>query len=177
MRPRSSRRAVVTVLRDPQIRMTDAEYRALHDLRVRATGLQGTVQAVLRAVDQAKGELDDAKRAVERVGGHADVAKAIADAAKVADEVIAKVRGAQRPPGADEEARPTIQQRITRTSGEIGSVNSPATPQQRETIDAAAKELDEQKQKVNELTAVTLPALRAQLDKAGIPWTPGRRIP
>lgn len=169
-------KAVVTVVRDPQIRMTDVEFRALHDLRVRTAALQGTVQAVLRAADQAKSELDDARRAVERAGGNADATTLIAEAAKTADDIIAKVRGAQRPPDAAEETRPSIQQRIARASGEIGSVNSPATPQQRETIETASKELDDQKARVNELTTVTMPALRAQLDKAGVPWTPGRRI-
>jgi len=171
-------KTTVSVLRDPQVRMTDAEYRALHDLRVRATTLQGTVQVTVRAAEQAKSEIDEAKRAVERAGGAADLTRAVGDATKAVDDILAKVRGAQRAPGSDEdETRPSIQQRINRVNGEIGSVNSPATPQQRETLDTAAKELDEQKQKVNDLTATTLPALRAQLDKAGVGWTPGRRIP
>ncbi len=117
------------------------------------------------------------QRAVERAGSQAELTKAVRDAMKAVDDILAKVRGAQRAPGSeDDEARPSIQQRINRVNGEIGSVNSPATPQQRETLDTAARELDEQKQKVNDLTATTMPALRAQLDKAGVSWTPGRRI-
>ena len=136
------------------------------------------MQVTVRAAEQAKSEIDEAKRAVERAGGAADLTRAVGDATKAVDDILAKVRGAQRAPGSDEdETRPSIQQRINRVNGEIGSVNSPATPQQRETLDTAAKELDEQKQKVNDLTATTLPALRAQLDKAGVAWTPGRRIP
>jgi photosystem II stability/assembly factor-like uncharacterized protein len=44
--------------------------------------------------------------------------------AKTADDIIAKVRGAQRPPDAAEETRPSVQQAHRAGGGEIGSVNS-----------------------------------------------------
>ena len=51
------------------------------------------------------------------------------------------------------------------------------TPNQRETLTIAQEELREVKTALAQLVEVDLPALEEKLDAAGVPWTPGRRVP
>jgi photosystem II stability/assembly factor-like uncharacterized protein len=60
--------------------------------------------------------------------------------------------------------------------GTLGSTYGP-TNTQREQVGIARSELDSALVAVRSLLEVSLPALRTELDAAGVPWTPGRPIP
>ncbi|MDH3403505.1 MAG: glycosyl hydrolase [Acidobacteriota bacterium] len=51
------------------------------------------------------------------------------------------------------------------------------TPMQRRQLAIASEELAELAAAVDEIAAVELPALEADLDAAGVPWSPGRGVP
>ncbi len=51
------------------------------------------------------------------------------------------------------------------------------TPSHRDAIDIAQKEFAEVSQRIQQITDSGLPELRAELNRAGVPWTPGRGVP
>jgi photosystem II stability/assembly factor-like uncharacterized protein len=51
------------------------------------------------------------------------------------------------------------------------------TPSHRDAMDIAQKEFSEVSQRLQQITDSGLPELRAELNRAGVPWTPGRGVP
>jgi hypothetical protein len=51
------------------------------------------------------------------------------------------------------------------------------TPSHRAAIDIAQKEFAEVSQRIQQIADSGLPELRAELNRAGVPWTPGRGVP
>ena len=51
------------------------------------------------------------------------------------------------------------------------------TPMHREAVDIARKEFAAVSQRIQQINTSELPQLRAELNRAGVPWTPGRGVP
>ena len=62
------------------------------------------------------------------------------------------------------------------TMGTFRSTYGP-TPTHSRALEIAASEFDEVKSRLRQINEQELPALRKQLDEAGVPWTPGRGVP
>ncbi len=62
------------------------------------------------------------------------------------------------------------------TLGTFRSTYGP-TPTHSRALEIAASEFDEVKSRLRQINEQELPALRKQLDEAGVPWTPGRGVP
>jgi len=170
----------VVVNPDPLVQLSAAEYRALHDMRLRAASEQARVQGVVRSAELLKEQMTEVKNALKNLTG-ADSLSTQANAIdKEVDDILTKVRGRQGAAenDADDKNRftPSIQERVNGVANEIGDVTSPPTRLQRETLDSAMKDLEREVTRLNALLTARVPALNRALDAAGVPWTVGRPI-
>lgn len=170
----------VMVNADPLVQLSAAEYRALHDMRLRAASEQARVQGVVRTAEQLKDQMTEVKNALKSVTGSDSLSRQVAALDKDVEDILDKVRGEQGPQenDADDKNRfkPSIQERVNGVADEIGSVTSPPTQLQRETLDSAMKDLEGQVARLNAILVTRMPALNRSLDAAGVPWTAGRPI-
>lgn len=169
----------VTVNRDSLVTLSPAEYRALWDMRVSSGAQQAKVQAVVRTAEQVKEQVTEVKAALKTGTAPDSLSKQTTAIEKEVDDILLKVRGRQGPPAGDVDDKtfaPSIQSRVNQVANEIGSVTSPPTQIQRETLDLAMKDLDREAARLNALLTSRLPALNRGLDAAGVPWTVGRTV-
>jgi hypothetical protein len=74
-------------------------------------------------------------------------------------------------------ARVSINRRLeVATMGTFRSTYGP-TPTHESSLQIAEQEFSALSQRLSVITRIELPALRVELDKAGVPWTPGRGVP
>ena len=59
----------VNVSADPLVQLSAAEYRALHEMRIRAASEQARVQGVVRTAEQLKDQLAEVKNALKNLTG------------------------------------------------------------------------------------------------------------
>jgi hypothetical protein len=62
------------------------------------------------------------------------------------------------------------------TMGTFRSTYGP-TPTHSRALEIATAEFSDVKSRLQQINEAELPALRKQLDEAGVPWTPGRGVP
>ncbi|MEO8576333.1 MAG: glycosyl hydrolase [Gemmatimonadales bacterium] len=174
----SSVETQVVVTQDPQVQLTAAEYRALHDMRIHAAEQQARVQAVVRSAELVKDQMTEVKNALKNLAGADSLSRQTTAIDREIDDILKKVRGGGEASDADDKTRyaPSIQDRVNQVAGEIGDVSSPPTQLQRETLDSGMKDLEAQVTRLNALLTTKLPALYRGLDAAGVPWTVGRPI-
>jgi len=169
----------VTVNPDPLVTLSPAEYRALWDMRVSSGAQQAKVQAVVRTAEQVKEQITEVKAALKTGTAPDSLSKQTTAIEREVDDILLRVRGRQGPPAGDVDDKtfaPSIQSRVNQVANEIGSVTSPPTQIQRETLDLAMKDLDREAVRLNALLTARLPALNRGLDAAGVPWTAGRTV-
>ncbi len=176
----SSVETPVVVNPDPLTPLSAAEYQALHALRITAAEQQARVQGVVRTAELIKEQMTEVKAALKSVQGSDSLSKQVASVDKEIDSILKAVRGEQGTPPADADDKnkyqPSIQDRVNQVAGEIGDVTSPPTQLQRETLDAAMKDLARETTRLNNLLITRVPALNKALDAAGVPWTVGRIV-
>jgi photosystem II stability/assembly factor-like uncharacterized protein len=170
----------VTVNADPLVQLSAAEYRSLHDMRLRAASEQARVQGVVRTAEQLKEQMTEVKNALKNLTGADSLSRQANAVDSDLDDILEKVRGRQGPDANDADDknrfRPSIQERVNGVANEIGDVTSPPTQLQRETLDLAMKDLEREVARLNAILATRVPALNRALDAAGVPWTVGRPI-
>jgi photosystem II stability/assembly factor-like uncharacterized protein len=170
----------VVVNPDPLVQLSPAEYRALHDMRLRAASEQARVQGVVRTAEQLKEQMTEVKNALKNLTGADSLTRQANAIDRELDDILTKVRGRQgrEENDADDKNRyrPSIQERVNQVANEIGDVTSPPTQIQRETLDSGMKDLEREVARLNPILAARIPALNRALDAAGVPWTVGRPI-
>jgi photosystem II stability/assembly factor-like uncharacterized protein len=170
----------VVVNPDPLVQLSAAEYRALHEMRLRAASEQARVQGVVRSAELLKDQMTEVKNALKNLTGADSLSTQTNAIDKEVDDILMKVRGRQGAGenDADDKNRfmPSIQERVNGVANEIGDVTSPPTQLQRETLDSAMKDLEREVTRLNALLTARVPALNRALDAAGVPWTVGRPI-
>jgi photosystem II stability/assembly factor-like uncharacterized protein len=170
----------VVVNPDPLVQLSPAEYRALHDMRLRAASEQARVQGVVRTAEQLKEQMTEVKNALKNLTGADSLTRQANAIDRELDDILTKVRGRQgrEENDADDKNRyrPSIQERVNQVATEIGDVTSPPTQIQRETLDSGMKDLEREVARLNPILAARIPALNRALDAAGVPWTVGRPI-
>jgi len=176
----SSVETQVVVNPDPLISLSAADYQALHALRITAAGQQARVQAVVRSAELIKDEMTEVKNALKSVQGSDSLSRQANSIDREIDSILKAVRGDPNGPPRDADDKnkyePSIQERVNQVAGEIGDVTSPPTQLQRETLDAAMKDLAVQAARLNTLLTTRVPSLNRGLDAAGVPWTVGRSV-
>jgi photosystem II stability/assembly factor-like uncharacterized protein len=145
--PRVLAQAAVTVRPDPLLTLTDAEYRQLHDARMRARDLQARVVGLAQQLETTR----------ERLAGEIQDSAAAARQGEVreqVDELLTALRGPARagqPQGPQPAAfapggGAAAQALFARTAGvtnAIGTVHFLPTPAQQQALDEVARELAE----------------------------------
>jgi photosystem II stability/assembly factor-like uncharacterized protein len=169
----------IEVKSDPLVPMSEAEYRALYDMRVSTGRLQATVQAAVRTTEQLKEELADVKAALKSSTAADSLSKQAEEVDKEVSDVLKKLRGDPEGEPVSDDKRvedPPIQERVNNVAEEIGNVTSQPTELQRATLSLASSDLQREVGRINALLQRRIPALNAALDAAKIPWTIGRPV-
>jgi hypothetical protein len=124
--------------------------------------------------------MDEVKNALKNLTGADSLSRQANALSRDIEDVLEKVRGNQGDEDRDADDKnkykPSIQERVNQVAGEIGDVTSPPTQLQRETLDAAMKDLGVEVARLNAMLTARVPALNRALDAAGVPWTAGRPI-
>ncbi|MEO8194096.1 MAG: glycosyl hydrolase [Gemmatimonadales bacterium] len=170
----------IIVNADALVQLSPAEYRALHEMRLRAAAEQARVQGVVRTAELLKDQMTEVKNALKSLTGADSLLSQNNAIDRDVDDILTKVRGRQGTDAndADDKNRftPSIQERVNGVAGEIGDVTSPPTQLQKETLDLAMTDLAREVARLNALLTTRVPALNRALDAAGVPWTVGRPI-
>jgi hypothetical protein len=164
---------------DPLVQLTDADYRALYDMRVSTGRLQATVQAAVRTGEQLKDQLADAKAAIRNASGSDSLSRQADAVDKELSDILKKLRGDPDAPPVSDDKRveePSIQERVNSVAEQIGNVTSQPTDLQRATLTLASQDLQREVGRLNNVLQRRVPALNASLDAAKIPWTIGRPV-
>ena len=100
------------------------------------------------------------------------------------DELGAALQGLETRLSGDEIRRRLDESRVPSISGRVGRVSSghwetrqTPTATHRRNLEIAANEFDELRVDLTAIIETDLPQLEADLEAAGAPWTPGRRLP
>ena len=169
----------IDVRSDPLVPMSEADYRALYDMRVSTGRLQATVQAAVRTTEQLKDELADVKAALKSSTAPDSLSKQADVIDKEISDVLKKLRGDPEAEPVSDDKRvedPSIQERVNNVAEEIGNVTSQPTELQRATLTLASSNLQREVGRINALLQRRIPALNSALDAAKIPWTIGRPV-
>jgi hypothetical protein len=159
--------------------MSEADYRALYDMRVSTGKLQATVQAAVRTAEQLKEQITDVKTALKSNPGPDSVSKQADSVDTELSDILKKLRDDPEGEPVSDDKRvedPSIQDRVNSVAEEIGNVTSQPTALQRSTLALAAADLQREVARINVLLQRRIPALNAGLDAAKIPWTIGRPV-
>jgi hypothetical protein len=169
----------IDVRSDPLVPMTGADYRALYDMRVSTSRLQGTVQAAVRTAEQLKDQIADVKTAIKTNPAPDTVSKQVDAVDKELGDIVKKLRGDPEADASSDDKKteePSIQKRVNSVAEEIGNVTSQPTELQRSTLALATADLQREVGRINALLQHGIPALNNALDAAKIPWTIGRPV-
>jgi hypothetical protein len=159
--------------------MSEADYRALYDMRVSTGRLQATIQAAVRTVEQLKEQVTDVKTALKSNTAPDSLSKQADAIDTQITDILKKLRGDPDGETVSDDKRvedPSIQERVNNVAEQIGNVTSQPTALQRSTLALATTDLQREVARINELLQRRIPALNAALDAAKIPWTIGRPV-
>jgi photosystem II stability/assembly factor-like uncharacterized protein len=143
----TSERQRFTVLRDPVVRLSDAEYRTLHETRMRAYTLQRDAALLVTQLEAARGRISSA------LEGKADGAAGVQDGRQLLaelDAVLAAVRGAPAGGAAGRggqgggAAVTPVTTRAAAVANAIGTSHFMPTPDQYATLEAAETDFRQQ---------------------------------
>jgi photosystem II stability/assembly factor-like uncharacterized protein len=177
--PATVREVPIEVRSDPLVQMSEADYRALYDMRVSTGRLQATVQAVVRTAEQLKEQIADVKAALQSSTAPDTVSKQADAIEREVTDILKEIRGDPQAETVADDKRteePSIQDRVNSVAGQIGNVSSQPTELQKATIRLATSDLEREVGRINTLLQRRIPALNTALDAAKIPWTIGRPV-
>ncbi|HUQ99896.1 MAG TPA: hypothetical protein VM166_10605, partial [Gemmatimonadaceae bacterium] len=155
------REVPIEVRSDPLVPMNDADYRALHDMRVSTGKLQATVQAAVRTAEQLKEQITDAKTALKSNPAPDSVSKQADSVDTELTDILKKLRDDPEAEAVSDDKRvedPSIQERVNNVAEEIGNVTSQPTALQRSTLALAATDLQREVARINVLLQRRIPA-------------------
>ena len=122
----------------------------------------GRVEALAAAIDESGAEGDLRSQASAIRAGLLDVRVRF-----LGDDTVSSRR---------EAVLPGIRDRIQRVVGAFWSTADPTTTHRRQ-VEIVAEQFGPANAELVNLVEVQLAGLEAEADAAGVPWTPGRRIP
>ena len=152
----------------------DAEARAAFQLEVAA--LQRRVFGAVSALEASIERVEALAAAIDDSGAEEELrTQASAIRAGLLD-VRVRFLGDDTVRSRREAVLPGIRDRIQRVVGAFWSTADPTTTHRRQ-VEIVREQLDPANAELVNLVEVQLAGLEAQADAAGVPWTPGRRIP
>lgn len=168
----------VEVRKDPLGTLSDAQLRELFDLRRRLAEAQASLAIALGAAGEAQRDLGHARSALTRAGLEHDgpqggLSAKVRELDDAFAAVVRRLRGGSGG-GGEGAASPAVQTLLGIAAGMNRAAAVPTADEQSALAEAiplleeATRELD--------LLLERLRELEAEMDRAGIPWTPGRSI-
>ncbi|MEQ9568562.1 MAG: hypothetical protein RLN75_00095 [Longimicrobiales bacterium] len=157
---------------DPMVILTMAQLRELYDLRVEHLGLNARLQIAQRAVADAREEVQGMEAALD---AHGSAPEALGEQVSAALREIEAARQMLGSGGRFGGGGDSVQGALSGAFG-IHSATVMPTAAERAALERGAERLPEAEAAVDAVVTGTLPELRAALDAAGVPWTPGRGV-
>ncbi len=142
------------------------------EVRRAVEGTDQALQAAFARVARLKGALE---RSTADPGGELDTAlRALEGRLFKAEEALTGNRSRRE---LGEPIAPPVTRRLwVATAGVAGSTYGP-TPTHRRSLELAERQFAEVRQELLEVIDVELPELESRMERAGVPWTPGRELP
>ncbi len=167
---------VVQVRGDPIIEIRDNERKLWHDTLQTLNHMWATLRALTSTLEGVKNELEQARRAL-RETANSTLASEIDGVEEERSAIEKAMKGEQGRSRAEQPGALPIAELVPQLYANIEAVTAPPTEDQARQTRESHQKLGEQVGRLNRLLEETLPALREQLDGAGVRWTPYRRIP
>ncbi len=153
---------------------------------------RGVVVAFERRVEDLQRRVSAASEVVDDTGKRLElVRKALVDTPAATPELMTRARDLQLRLAdialelqwdpvrgeLNEPSVPTIGERVGRVVGGLWYTTSGPTETQRRSIEVASGQLDDLEGRLRTLVETDLAGLEADMEAAGAPWTPGRKLP
>jgi hypothetical protein len=162
---------------DPAIDISAAARAAWHDTLVSLHEMTGVAHAVVTNARLLEDQLDQIR---ETLASHPEAGDALAprlDAiAAGLREILEVMLGEESDAGATQPGAPPLSAQIRQLYSAIDASTALPTAEQTMLTERSRELLAERVDAINALLEQDMPALRAGLDAAGVPWTPGRPI-
>ncbi len=140
--------------------------------------LQRTARGALQVLSNAQEQIRYIKRAVMVAPELSPEIRLEARALELRlMDIAERFNGDPTRPRRSEPALPGLTHRIGQIVSGHWSTTSAPTATHLRAFEIAATQLEEALEELREAVEVDLPALNAKLDDAGVPWTPGRKLP
>jgi hypothetical protein len=154
-----------------------ADRKAKFDFEKRVSQLQHAVQSLDRSLDDAVNRVTTAKQALYGAAQKSEVLISRArDIERSLNEIAVALRGDKTISKRFEPTVPSLRQRIGRAAGGFWTTTGP-TQTHRRCYEIAQKQFTELRTRLKRVVDVDIAKLEKDMDKLGVPWTPGRAIP
>ena len=171
-----TRERTLTVRKDPAVSLTDAQLRALFDVRMAHLRLNARLTMAIRQSEELREQVNQAKEALAGADAPDSLTETADALQRDVDDIRAKLgAGGGGPPGDGGDGPRTLRQLLAFAAG-VHRATAMPTEQEREALDAVPAALDTEIGRLNAIVSERLPAFFGTLDEAGVPWTPGRVI-
>jgi hypothetical protein len=162
---------------DPAVDISPSDRAAWHDTLVRLHGMIGVSHAVTTTLSQLQVQVGQIREILAaRSEPDAALGARLDDVEVKLRAIVEEMEGADTGGGATQPGAPPLARQIRQLYSAIGASTALPTADQIRLSERSRELLSAQVDSVNRLLEVDLPQLEEQLDQAGIPWTPGRRI-
>ncbi len=159
-------------------RMTEIDRAAILEFCGRASKLQNAVRAATELLDEANQRLSAIQQTLQNAAQpDLQLLSEARDLQFKLEDLQEKFRGDRVPAEHNEPSYPGISSRVQTMVFASFSASSGPTETHRKLYEIASEELKAALAELRPLIEVELPALNEKLDRAGLPWTPGRKIP
>ncbi len=173
---REQRRAL-RIVGDPDVDISEADRRVWHDTLRSLHEMIGVAHAVVTTAGQLGSQVEQVR---EILRSRAEAAPTLDD---LLDEIDGKLRdideemlGRDTRGGATQPGAPPLSSQVRQLYSAVGASTALPTTEQAQLTERSRELLAAQVDAVNDVLEQDLGRLRAALDAAGVPWTPGRLI-
>ena len=154
----------------------ESDHEARHAFQMEVAGLQRQVFGAVAALAASIERVESLAKAIDASGAEGDLRAQASTIRAGLLELRVRFLGDDTVRSRSEAVLPGIRQRIQRVVGAFWSMSDPTTTHRRQ-AEIVREQFGPANTELVNLVEVQLAGLEAQADAAGVPWTPGRRIP
>ena len=153
-----------------------SDHEARHAFQMEVAGLQQQVFGAVSALEASIERVEALAEAIDESGAEGDLRAQASTIRAALLELRVRFLGDDTVRSRSEAVLPGIRRRIQRVVGAFWSTSDPTTTHRRQ-AEIVSEQFGPANAELVNLVEVQLAGLEAQADAAGVPWTPGRRIP
>ena len=153
-----------------------SDHEARHTFQMEVAGLQQQVFGAVSALEASIERVEALAEAIDESGAEGDLRAQASTIRAALLELRVRFLGDDTVRSRSEAVLPGIRRRIQRVVGAFWSMSDPTTTHRRQ-AEIVTEQFGPANAELVNLVEVQLAGLEAQADAAGVPWTPGRRIP